>query len=349
MNILSSAADAFTNPDSVWYYVIGVVFLVLIFAALAVYIVVSNKHKKNKESAPEENANDSTDDDAESKEPTEENAPVDMAEELDEVKPDDDEEKIDEVKAEEKTSETEEVDAATADDGAEPNNETVENNAEPDKTESDEPAPAEIKKESSDEKVSDDNKDASLAPKKRAPRKATTTVVKIVEEKQSEEKEKATAKPEKAETPAAAQSKPAKKTAAKPFIDRLLAAKTAHGVYNEIKNTVLSYPGMKAKLTKEDEQFIYVDKKMAAIELDGSSVVLYLALDPTAVPSQFTVEPTGDASLPVKMTVEERAIDGARRLVVFAMNVSMLTRNDKHRYVNYIQKAQDAKQRAKKK
>ena len=49
MNFLSSAADAFTNPDSVWYYVIGVVFLVLIFGALAVYIVVSNKHKKAKE------------------------------------------------------------------------------------------------------------------------------------------------------------------------------------------------------------------------------------------------------------------------------------------------------------
>lgn len=38
--------NAFNDPNDPWYYVIGALFLVLIFGALAVYIVFSNKMKK---------------------------------------------------------------------------------------------------------------------------------------------------------------------------------------------------------------------------------------------------------------------------------------------------------------
>lgn len=40
-------SNAFNDPSSPWYYVIGVLFLLLIFGALAVYIILTNKKKKN--------------------------------------------------------------------------------------------------------------------------------------------------------------------------------------------------------------------------------------------------------------------------------------------------------------
>ena len=348
MNFLSSAADAFTNPDSVWYYVIGVVFLVLIFGALAVYIVVSNKHKKAKENDGDGAAEVSNDEASyKIEEPTDaDNAVSETIEEkdgnintvfdsedADDAAETDSKEPIGGIAAEEEKKEANTVVETEK-------NETVGKESETSEVKEDQ-----IKDNESNEKKSE----TPIEPKKRAPRKSTTTVVKIVEDEKAE-KVGSTDNPAKPEKTSKAKTVGAKKTGQKPFIDRLLAAKSAHGVYNEIKNTVLSYPGMKAKLTKEDEQFIYVDKKTAAIELDGNgTVVLYLSLDPTSVPKQFDVEPTGDAALPVKMSVGESAIDSAQRLVVFAMNVSMLTRNDKRRFVDYIQKAQDAKLRAKKK
>ena len=309
MNNLLAAIDAFTNPDSVWYYVVGVVFLILIFAALAVYIVVSNK-KKKAQGGSAENAEATGDGAEENKIPEEADAPEkDTAEEQPE-----------ETKAE----------------GEEPAP------AEETKTEADEPtATDKAEEQAADEpKAKAKDKDAQpnikIVEKKSAPKKSATT------EKKAEPAEKSAAKP------AAKKSAPKKTATAKPFIDRLLAAKATYGVYNEIKNTVLSYPGIKAKLTKDDEQFIYVDKKMAAVALDGESITLYLALDKTAVPSGFDVQ-AADGDFGIKMTVAETDIDSARKLIVFAMNVSMLTRNDKKRYVDYIQKAKDAKQRAQKK
>lgn len=39
--------NAFNDPNDPWYYVLGIVFLVLIFGALAGYIILSGKLKKN--------------------------------------------------------------------------------------------------------------------------------------------------------------------------------------------------------------------------------------------------------------------------------------------------------------
>ncbi len=111
---------------------------------------------------------------------------------------------------------------------------------------------------------------------------------------------------------------------------------------------MLSYPGVKAKLTKEREEFYFGTDKKAAIALDGSTVELYLSIAPESMPSQFKAEKS-DGELPTLYKVTEDKIDDARKMIVFAMNVSMLTRNDRHRYVDYVQKAIDAKQRAKKK
>ncbi len=51
------AADAFNNPDSPVYYIVGVVFLLLIFGALAAYLLIS-KHLEKKKNAAKENLSD---------------------------------------------------------------------------------------------------------------------------------------------------------------------------------------------------------------------------------------------------------------------------------------------------
>ncbi len=44
--------NAFNDPSNPWYYVIGVVFLLVIFGALAAYIILTGKKKKGKEEKP---------------------------------------------------------------------------------------------------------------------------------------------------------------------------------------------------------------------------------------------------------------------------------------------------------
>ena len=137
------------------------------------------------------------------------------------------------------------------------------------------------------------------------------------------------------------------KTKSKTFIDTLLAEKEVHGIYNELKNTVLSYPGMKAKLTKDEESFMFGAEKKAAFKLDGDCLELYLALKFEDAPTQLGLSKSSDAELPVMMQVKSSDIDNAQKSIVFAMNVSLLTRNASHRRVDYIKKAVDAKARAK--
>lgn len=42
-------SNAFNDPSNPWYYVIGLLFLALIFGALAVYIILTNKNKNEDE------------------------------------------------------------------------------------------------------------------------------------------------------------------------------------------------------------------------------------------------------------------------------------------------------------
>ena len=39
-------SNVFNDPSDPWYYVIGILFLALIFGALALYMVLDNKRKK---------------------------------------------------------------------------------------------------------------------------------------------------------------------------------------------------------------------------------------------------------------------------------------------------------------
>ena len=48
--MLQFLSNAFNDPSDPWYYVIGVIFLLLVFGALALYIFWGNKKKKQDES-----------------------------------------------------------------------------------------------------------------------------------------------------------------------------------------------------------------------------------------------------------------------------------------------------------
>lgn len=47
-------SNAFNDPKDPWYYVLGVLFLLLVFGALAVYIILTGKKKKNVNRRPED-------------------------------------------------------------------------------------------------------------------------------------------------------------------------------------------------------------------------------------------------------------------------------------------------------
>ena len=310
--VLLSALDAFTNPDSPWYYVVGTAFLVLIFVALGLYVGLSNKKKKR---------------DAQ-------NADMTAMEE-----------KIEGTAPPEDISEP----APAENEPEQVKDETVEPVVEEQHPEPEQQVEKEPENTLEPEPVKEETKQKPPARKKKV---TVEPVIKIVGQKRPQPA--ATTKTAPTEKPAAATKAPTQtKTAStatrkapqKPFIDRLIAAKEAHGVYNELKNTILSYPGIKAKLTKENEQFMFGQDKKAEIALNGQTVELYLAVDSSTVPAQFGAQ-KAEGELPTLLKVAESKIDDAQKLIVYAMNVSMLTRNDKHRRVNYVQKAIDAKKKA---
>lgn len=316
-NIISAASDAFINPDSPWYYIVGVICLVLVFAALAVYIVVSGKRKKAKEKReaeaktatevepPEQSdGNDNTtatESSSEKDEPAPE--PSAVAVDSDSVEP------VSTETAEKAPDATDETSVETINERAEPEQEKIEAEEKAERTEETAAKPVETEKEQPQTPVAED----AVAEKK----------------------------------PKTAAAKP--KKAVKPFIDRLIAAKNLHGVYNELKNTVLSYPGIKAKITKEEETFLFGTEKKAALALGEDSIELRLYIDPATAPKQLGAEKADDAELPTRLTVTETNIDGAQKLIIYAMNVALLTRNDRRRRVDYVKNAIAAKAKAKKK
>ncbi|MCH5155780.1 MAG: hypothetical protein J1F69_04160 [Clostridiales bacterium] len=66
-------SNAFNDPSDPWYYVIGVLFLLLIFGAVAVYVIFSGKRKNKQENADEPEKPETADKDivTASEEPTE--------------------------------------------------------------------------------------------------------------------------------------------------------------------------------------------------------------------------------------------------------------------------------------
>lgn len=372
-----SAWAAFNDPSSPWYYVVGIIFLALIFAALGGYIVYAKKHKKPDDVAPDGKGTDTQDakdtatpdggkdEKADAAEPamtvnestdgsTEQNSTTEVADADTATEPN-----AAEKAAEDKKEETD------VDDG------TTEQAATTDAAE-----PATTVRESSDVAAEQSAtataaaEEEPKAPTKKTAAKPTAKKTSTARSAAAKTKTETTAKPK---TSAGDADKPAKPTAAKTaaaktasaktaakttaakstqkksadkaFVDRLIDAKSVHSVYNELKNTILSYPGVKAKLNKDGEEFRFGEDKKAALMLNGDVMELYLAVDPATVPEQLGAA-AADGELPTKLDVAEDRIDNAQKLIFFAMNVAMLTRNANRRYVDYVQNAISAKQRS---
>ncbi len=316
-NIISAASDAFINPDSPWYYVVGVICLVLVFAALAVYIVVSGKRKKAKEKREAEAKAATEVEPPEQSDGNDNTTATESSSENDEPTPEPSAVAVDSDSVDTVPTETAEQ---TPDATAETPVETINETAEPEQDKGETAEKAEKTEEIAAKSV-ETEKEQPQAP--------------VADDAVAEKKPKT----------AAAKSK----KAVKPFIDRLIAAKNLHGVYNELKNTVLSYPGIKAKITKEEETFLFGTEKKAALALGEDSIELRLYIDPATAPKQLGAEKSEDAELPTRLTVTETNIDGAQKLIIYAMNVALLTRNDRHRRVDYVKNAIAAKAKAKKK
>ena len=306
-----SANDAFTNPNSPWYYVVGSAFLVLIIAALVIFILVSKKKRAANER------------------------------------------KLDEA---ETISDTKSPDEIADSDAVENNNNAPITDEKREDSEATEPEPeksSETEGQQPEEQQKPEENEVhaqSVSEEREEEPEIEQPIIQAESSEKAEEPEKLE-KQESAEKVESAQ-KPIKKTATtakksqKPFIDRLIADKEVHGVYNELKNTILSYPGMKAKLGKDCETFAFGAENKAEISLVGKEMILKLAVDHGAVPSQFGAE-EADGELKTKLVASESNIDAAQKLIMFAMNISMLTRNDRHRRVDYVQNAINAKNRAK--
>ncbi len=346
MVFCNSVKDWFTDPNSPMYYVVGAAFLLVIIGLLVLFIVLDNRNKKKAAKKAEEKARA----DAEAQK---EIAEREVSSDLVGNKNKADENETDRTESENgKSAETDEkaekeespeesecnggidanarqdddIDSKDEKDGKNENKENVET-----ETKTDDGA-AEPIAENQTSEVKTQTVETAETEKKTAKAKTKKETVKITQ-----------VMPLIAET-----KKPIKpKTKSKTFIDTLLAEKEVHGIYNELKNTVLSYPGMKAKLTKDEESFMFGADKKAAFKLDGDCLELYLALKFEDSPTQLGLSKSSDAELPVMMRVKSSDIDNAQKSIVFAMNVSLLTRNASHRRVDYIKKAVDAKARAK--
>lgn len=329
MKELLSAWAAFTDPGSPWYYVVSIIFLALIFAALAVFIFYTKRHKKPDD---EKDATEQPDhSDGASADGSEQKSEHGQDEAAEAEKSD----MTDEPKMDEPAADASDVPTAEPSDPTEPTE--IEAKEEPADV-----APS--VHENIDENTADTEAEALVAeptdveaeaeieqpPAKPAVKKTTSR--------------SASGKPAATKTTAGKKSAQ-KKSTAKPFIDRLIDTKSVHSVYNELKNTILSYPGVKAKLTKEGEAFYFGEDKKAWLELADGGIMLRLAVDPATVPEQFGATAT-DGELPTALLVVEEKIDGAQKLIFFAMNVAMLTRNANRRYVDYVQNAVNAKRRA---
>ena len=64
-------SNPFTDPNDPWYYVLGAIFLLLIFGSLALYIFLSNTKKKDGQAATEQQNSEKEESAAEQSEQTE--------------------------------------------------------------------------------------------------------------------------------------------------------------------------------------------------------------------------------------------------------------------------------------
>ena len=75
--MLQFLSNAFNDPSDPWYYVIGVLFLLAVFGAVAAYVIISGKKKSGESGGDEKDMPDSSQAEQQGKDEATENADAD--------------------------------------------------------------------------------------------------------------------------------------------------------------------------------------------------------------------------------------------------------------------------------
>lgn len=72
--MLKFLSNAFNDPSDPWYYIIGVLFLLAVFGAVAAYVIISGKKKSGESGGDEKDKSDSSQAEQQGKDEATENA-----------------------------------------------------------------------------------------------------------------------------------------------------------------------------------------------------------------------------------------------------------------------------------
>ena len=104
------------------------------------------------------------------------------------------------------------------------------------------------------------------------------------------------------------------------FLSRLIQSETVQDYYTELKNAMLGYAGVKARLCKAGENFRVGRNRIARFVIRGKTLSLYLALDPAPFEnSKYRFEDVSDkksyAATPMRLRITSaRAVRHAKEL-----------------------------------
>ena len=105
------------------------------------------------------------------------------------------------------------------------------------------------------------------------------------------------------------------------FLSRLIQSSAAQGRYTELKNALLGFAGVKARMGKAGETFRFGRQVVAKFRITGKTLSLYLALDPVPFESsKYRFEDVSDkktyAATPMRLRItSDRAARHAKELV----------------------------------
>lgn len=102
---------------------------------------------------------------------------------------------------------------------------------------------------------------------------------------------------------------------------------TVRGYYNEVKAELLSYKGVKSRVSWAADSYNKGRAKYAKLQIKGKTLVLYLALDPEEVAPKYHAQNVSDvakyAAVPTKLRLRNpRALKYAKELIAQLMEKS---------------------------
>ncbi len=316
-------------PNLWWLWLLIAIIIILLIIIIILLIIIK---KKNSDEEEEEKVEEPAEPEAEKLEAVEENTePEEPVEEapVDEVP----EEPVEEAPVEE---------------------EPVEEEPEPVPVEAVEEIPEEPVEEAPVEEVPVEEEPVVEEPVEEAPAEEEPVIVPVVEETPVEEPVEEAPAEEPAPIAEIAVAAAATATAAafilpasekeqnallnRSFTARLIQSDAeTQSYYSEIKNAMLSYKGVKSRMSWGFDTFNRGRDKCAKIQIRGKSLVVYYALDPESLNPKYHHKNVSDkskyAAVPTMLKVKsKRSLKYALELVDVLMGLYEIPRTDKRKY-----------------